>query len=40
MGWPGILYEGFDCSNLLNFWLILTFEDVGMALAEGSYNVD
>lgn len=31
---------GFDCSNLWNFWLILTFEDVGIALADGSCRVD
>ena len=34
------MYAGFDYSNLLNFWLILTFEEVGMALADGSCRVD
>ena len=40
VGWPGIFIAGFDCSNLLNFWLIFTFEDVGIAFADGSYRVD
>ena len=35
--YPGNFIPMFVCSNLLNF---LTLEEVGMALAEGSYKVD